>query len=150
MQQNQYRGSTSGSRREESDQELRQIVERIRKLNHMSELKPEDFAEEDGLADKFARNVKDKLKATQLRRFFHEIKNLKLQFKTTAFNRTKIALLMPMLAYAKGRKVIPDAFYDLMKECFGSRLCQTSDDFDRAVDFLEAILAYHKIYARQS
>lgn len=115
----------------------------------MKDLKAEDFAMPGGLADCFAEKMKKDLKATQLRRFFHEIKDLKLGFKATGFNRSRIAMLMPMLAYAKGRGVIPQEFYDLMTQCFGMEKCQDAEDFDRAVDLLEAILAYHKMYAQK-
>ena len=83
------------------------LVSKIKSLPRMNNLKAEDFAMPGGLADCFAEKMKKDLKATQLRRFFHEIKDLKLEFKVTGFNRSRIAMLMPMLAYAKGRGVIP-------------------------------------------
>ncbi len=134
---------------QQSNHQGREVIAEIRKLSRMKDLKPEDFAEEGKLADQFANTAK-KLKATQLRRFFHEVKDLKLAFKTSGFDRSKVAMLMPMLAYAKGRDVIPADFYDLMTLCFGADRCQDKDDFDRAVDFLEAILAYHKMYAKNA
>jgi CRISPR-associated protein Csm2 len=57
-------------------------------------------------------------------------------------------MMMPMLAYAKGRKLIPQSFYDLMKICFGAEKCKTVEDFNQAVSFLEAILAYQKYYEK--
>ncbi len=134
----------------QKDSVVDEIRAEINKLPGMKALKPEKFAEPGGLAERFASDMKDKLKATQLRRFFHEVKDLKLAFETSGFDRSKIAMLMPMLAYAKGRKVIPDSFYELMTLCFGSQKCRDKYDFDRAVDFLEAILAYHKMFARNA
>lgn len=115
----------------------------IRTLPSMSHLKPEDYAEPDGLADVVART---EVKATQLRKIFHYVKELKREFERTdtKFNRAKVALIMPSLAYAQGRKLIPAEFYELLKLCFGPEKCKSADDFRSAADFLEAIMAYHK------
>lgn len=123
-----------------------QEVERfIRNLPSMSHLKPEDYAEPDGLADVVART---EIKATQLRKIFHYVKELKREFEKTdtKFNRAKVALIMPSLAYAQGRKLIPAEFYDLLKLCLGPEKCNSADDFRNAADFLEAIMAYHKYH----
>jgi CRISPR type III-A-associated protein Csm2 len=115
----------------------------------MSELSAAKYAEENGLADQFARDIQSELKPTQLRRFFHQIKSLHRQFeKESEFDRTKVALVMPALAYAVGRSLIPVDFYELMKFCFGAERCKTKADFENSVQFLEAILAYHKYYEK--
>jgi CRISPR type III-A-associated protein Csm2 len=119
--------------------------------NTMASLSAIKYAEENGLADEFARNIKKELNPTQLRRFFHQVKDLQLRFeKENNFDRAKIALIMPTLAYAVGRSLIPAEFYDLMKFCFGSEKCKTKADFENSVQFLEAILAYHKYYEKTS
>jgi len=117
--------------------------------NTMAMLSPIKYAEENGLADQFARDIRAELKPTQLRRFFHQIKSLQRQVEQTGeFDRTKIALVMPALAYAVGRTLIPVDFYELMKFCFGADRCKTKADFENSVQFLEAILAYHKYYEK--
>ena len=124
---------------------IQQITSELKALKSMSDLSPERFAEEDGLADSFVRQIRGDLKPTQLRKVFHQVKDLKLKIKSDEeFNRGQIALIMPTLAYSVGRGYIPKEFYDLMKLCFGSEKCKTKADFNTAADFLEAIMAYHK------
>ena len=61
-------------------------------------------------------------------------------------------LLMPKLAYAKGRKVIDNKFFELMKismEKVGSgKEEDILDDFKRFVQFLESIVAFYKVKNR--
>jgi len=125
---------------------IQQITSELKALKSMSDLSPERFAEEDGLAESFVRQIRGDLKTTQLQKVFHQVKNLKLKYNKSdeEFNRGQIALIMPTLAYSVGRGYIPKEFYDLMKICFGSEKCKTKADFNSAADFLEAIMAYHK------
>jgi CRISPR-associated protein Csm2 len=118
----------------------------IRALPSMSALKPDEYAEKDGWADIVAAD-RD-IKATQLRKIFHYVKDLKREFQRSEpnINRGKVSLLMPMLAYAHGRKHIPKDFFELLTLCFGQDKCKTADDFESAVNFLEAIMAYHKYH----
>jgi CRISPR type III-A-associated protein Csm2 len=130
-----------------------EIFAEIKKYKSMSELPIEAFAEEGQLADKFILDLNKNsrgINATQLRKFFHAIKKIQRQAqKEEKFDRSEVARLMPMLAYAVGRnELIPRDFYELMKLCFGSEKCTTKDDFLRAADFLEAVMAYHKFESR--
>lgn len=124
-------------------------------------LQLEDFAEEGKLADNLAKHYLsdgDKLKATQLRRFFHAIKNIERGMKgksgedETALPksvRAELLPLLPELAYARGRGLIPDDFYQLLKTCLSSQKLKTVADFKRLVAFLTAIMAYHKFHEGQ-
>lgn len=128
---------------------IREIQEQIRALPSMASLTPEKYAEEGGLAESFVLEIRGDLKPTQLRKVFHHIKDLQREIKQKpeAFNRAKLALIMPTLAYSVGRKLIPQEFYDLMKLCFGPEKCKTRADFESAANFLEAIMAYHKYHS---
>jgi len=119
----------------------------ISSLPSMAALKPEDYAEKGGYAD-IVVSSGTKLNATQLRKIFHHIKDLNRKFQRPGgtFERSKVALLMPALAYAKGRNHLPEDFYELLILCFGQAKCNTAEDFDNASNFLEAIMAYHKYY----
>ena len=126
--------------------EVKQQVERLRRMNDLS---PTDFAEEGGLADSLAREFGDKLKPTQLRKVFTEIKRIRREVEhkmppEAVFEQTKLMRLMPTLAYAVGRELLPRDFYDILKLSFGRQRVQTNADFLRAADFVEAIVAYHK------
>jgi CRISPR-associated protein Csm2 len=112
----------------------------------------EDF-EPGGLADELAKGYKGRLKATQLRRFFHAIKNIERGMRSykdedqlPAEIRGKLLPLIPELAYAQGRGLIPDDFYRLMKASLSSQKLQTVKDFRLLTEFLTAVLAYHKLY----
>jgi CRISPR-associated protein Csm2 len=127
---------------------IQEVHRYVTNLPSMSKLDPAVYAEPGGLADAVVLSAGRDLKATQLRKIFHYIKNLQRQFQKSdvGFNRNKVALIMPSLAYAKGRRLIPDKFFDLLALCFGQAKCRTVEDFDSAANFLEAIMAYHKFH----
>jgi len=113
----------------------------------------EDFAEPGKLADQLAKKYKNKLKTTQLRRIFHVIKAIERGMKgrkdeepLNTNDRREILQLLPELAYARGRDLIPQDFYKLMSVCLSSAKQQKVKDFRTLSSFLTAILAYHKYY----
>lgn len=113
-----------------------------------------DFAEPDKAAHKLAKEYaqKDKgLKPTQLRQVFHRLKDVERKLKSykddqdiPAERRADILPMMPHLAYAFGRELIPPHFYELMKACLRPTMLVKVKDFRLLVEFLTAILAYHK------
>lgn len=118
-------------------------------------LAPADFAPEGLVADHLARDFKDKLNATQMRKVFHTIKRIERGLKGKlkeqplgAEERSEISLLSPSLAYAVGRELLPKDFYDLMKTCLASDKMQTVEDFRRLTQLLTAILAYQKYHSK--
>lgn len=129
--------------------DIDRVIERIRSLQRMSELGVEEFAVEDGLADQVVKAVgTSQLKPTQLRKVFHTLKSIQQRVKQRPeqerFNSAELLKLMPVLAYAVGRDLIPRDFYHLLKAVFEPQRLRTNADFLRAFDFVEAILAYHK------
>lgn len=129
---------------------INDVKTKIQQLASFSLLSPDYYAVENGAAHIVARSIKDKeMKTTQLRKFFGHVKRLDAQTKgkkpTDAFESTKISLIMPELAYALGRKLISDDFYSLIKECLNASKMRTVADFKNFVDFLSAVLAYHKM-----
>ncbi len=132
------------------------ILETLKHEGRLSEvLRLEDFAEPGKLADELANGYRDRLKATQLRRFFHAIKNIERGMRNKRDEeplpreiRSQLLPLMPELAYAQGRNLIPRDFYDLMKASLSSQKLQTVGDFRLLTQFLTAILAYHKLYTK--
>lgn len=131
-----------------------QIKNEISKLGAMRDLSPSRFADENGMADKLAKSFgKDGLKATQLRKIFHALKEIERKVnreikggrkeKTDDFETQELSLLMPDLAYARGRGLIPEQFYNILRLCLREKV-KTYEDFERAMQFIEAVLAYHK------
>lgn len=126
--------------------DIQQVIQRIKSLKRMRELKVEEFAPEGGLADQVVQALGPaNLKPTQLRKVFHTLKLIqKNVIKDQEFDNSRLLTLMPMLAYSVGRELIPREFYDLLKEVFNPQRLETNEDFLRAFDFVEAMLAYHK------
>ncbi|MCS6859778.1 MAG: type III-A CRISPR-associated protein Csm2 [Abditibacteriales bacterium] len=134
---------------------MQTVLNTIKGKKAMSELRPEEFALEGGLADQVVlsfggtkRKIKEALKPTQLRKVFHTLKEIqqevKAKDKSGKFDSTKLLRLTPELAYATGRELLPRDFYLLLRECLDPKRLPTNADFLRAFDFVEAILAYHK------
>lgn len=139
-----------------ANKDAEQVIDEISKLGAMRDLSPSRFADETGLADKLAKSFgKDGLKATQLRKVFHALKEIERNVnreikggrkkKSDAFEVQELALLMPDLAYAKGRGLIPDEFYKVLRLTLRERV-KTYEDFERAMQFIEAVMAYHKFH----
>lgn len=134
--------------------DIQQVIQRIKSLKRMRELKVEEFAPEGGLADQVVQALGPaNLKPTQLRKVFHTLKLIQKNVikeqqskdkKDQEFDNSRLLTLMPMLAYSVGRELIPREFYDLLKEVFNPQRLETNEDFLRAFDFVEAMLAYHK------
>lgn len=134
------------------------ILTELKKTGSLMELlKPEQFAEPNQVADKLAEDyVKEKeMKPTQLRKVFHALKEQERLLKGKAdkemldsASKAKIRLFIPELAYARGRKLIPQEFYELMRLCLGSEKLQKVGDLRILMHFLTAILAYHKYHEK--
>lgn len=138
---------------ERLDPEISNILKKIDELDMLKELNQKTFADEGGYADKIASNRSLKsLKTTQLRKFFGAIKEMDSNLKEDGWNRVEgdFYLLKPKLANAKGRRLIPTEFYEFMKTCMSKVDVGSEDDkkenFRRFVEFLEAVVAYHKYY----
>lgn len=138
---------------------IREVKEKIDSLTTMSELDPIVFCQEDGIADSLIQEFnkqRKELKPTQLRKVFHELKAIQRDVlreikgeedKKQSFDkpfRKRVMKLMPTMAYATGRGLIPRDFYEVMKMCLEPEKLKTYEDFLRVSEFIEAIMAYHK------
>lgn len=113
-------------------------------------------------ADDFGRNLcaffekngkiltgNDALTSTQIRIFFSEVK--RIQGKGIEKEPTAFMLLKPKLAYAakRGKSKKLDEFRIIMEKAIDAVDIENEnfqERFQRFVDFMEAILAYHKAY----
>ena len=134
--------------------EIRDIIKKIDSLQNMSELDEKTIAEENGYAESVARDrdIKERLKTTQLRRIFDRVKTIERNLNEHGWDavRSDFYMLRPELAYAKARKLIPEQFFRLMDACMkqvdkGDNE-QKRSNYARFVRFLEAIVAYHKYH----
>jgi len=128
------------------------LKERIQRAKQLSALPVKDLVSPNGILDQLAQHFRQTLKATQLRRFFHDIKRLEQDAirGRGSFGRlqTQLALTLPELAYAYERGVIPQEFYDLMRSLLypPNERFRTKEDVRRLIEILTALLAYHKFY----
>ena len=134
--------------------EIIDIIKKIDSLQNMSELDEKTIAEENGYAESVARDrdIKKRLKTTQLRRIFDRVKTIERNLNEHGWDavRSDFYMLRPELAYAKARKLIPDQFFRLVDACMkqvdkGDNE-QKRSNYARFVRFLEAIVAYHKYH----
>ncbi|WP_299239948.1 type III-A CRISPR-associated protein Csm2 [Sulfurihydrogenibium sp.] len=99
----------------------------------------------------YAVGCRGKLKRSQLRKFFNEIKTIEYDLKSgedVKKIQIRILALIPKLAYSKGRELIDEEFYEFMKAI----LMKVKEDmnkenpqevFEVFVKILESIVAYH-------
>lgn len=132
---------------------LKEIQDKIEKLPSLKYYDIEEFVKFDGDADRLTDDLGEKdIKPTQLRKFFSALKEIELYVKDNGWDDTakvNFYLLMPKIAYAKGRKVISQRFYIFMKTAMNrvgsGKKEDTLEDFYRLVQFLESIIAFYKL-----
>lgn len=144
------------NKRDRGENPINGIISKIDKLNSLKELKPKDYADEGGYADKIAKNFSkgyndsQKLNTNQLRKFFGAIRDIESKEGKWENIEAEFYLLKPKIAVSVGRKLIPKDFYRLMMSCM--RKVDVGDNeenienFKTLVNFLEAIVAYRKYY----
>jgi len=138
------------------DKDVEKILNEIEKLSMLKNMTAKSFAEEKGYADELAWRLKGKLKTTQLRRFFDSIKGIKRKLSEDKEDikweevEADFYLLKPKLAYAKGRKLIPDEFYWIVKTSLNKvdkgNNEEKIESFKVFFSFLQSIIAYQKFY----
>ena len=134
------------------DTEVESILEEIEDLKMLKDLGEKKFADEKGYADTIASRLRG-MKTTQLRKFFDSIRKIKEELKDGRWEdvEAEFYLLKPKIAHARGRNLIPEEFNELMKVCMkkvdvGEDSDEKKKNFEKMVEFLEAIVAYHRYY----
>lgn len=131
---------------------IEKIIEEIKNRRKFKEVKVDEFAKAESWADLIAQSLGDKMKTTQLRKVFTSIKLMdqrtKGKLESEQFNDPDLYMLLPQMAYAKARKLIIPEFYDLIKTVINDGKIVDIGDFRRFVQFLTAIVAYHKQHSK--
>ena len=116
-------------------------------------LSEEAVREAENLGQRLApenRNDFNAMTSSQLRRFFGELKKIQLEAKVQSdseFKPLKVKLLKPKLAYAKGRATRENRigiFYNEVGVAIDA--IQTRQHLLNFVDWIEAVVAYHKFF----
>ncbi|GMG97782.1 type III-A CRISPR-associated protein Csm2 [Tepidimicrobium xylanilyticum] len=129
------------------------LIDEIKKVDSLKKVfKPENYALPDGWAHKTAESLsKDAMNSNQLRKIFTQLKNIEESIDRNKGNEltqeqmNKILLLMPQIAYARGRNLIPWPFYNLMKECITPNKIRDREDYKSFVSFYTSVIAYSKM-----
>jgi CRISPR-associated protein Csm2 len=98
--------------------------------------------------DDFGKFLSRPLSTSQIRNIYGELK--RIQMKGFAKEKTKFLLLKPKLAYATARSWSLEPLTDVLNAAFDSidkkDMEKGEKQFANFMDFIEAILAYHKAY----
>lgn len=129
---------------------------KIRIHKNLSDLSIEEISKEGGIAETLAKSFRGNLKTTQLRKFFDNIASNQERLKNGEWKdiESDFYMIRPNLAYAKGRKLIPDDFFILVSLCLekvntqGADNKKIKDNYDRFVELMQALVAYTKYYER--
>lgn len=96
-------------------------------------------------AAKFGPELKQqRLETNQIRKFLDAINQLKAQLVGSTFStiETEVILLKPKLAYAAARQKAVKPLNDVMSAAIDK--VENEKDFERLVQLIESIIAYHK------
>jgi len=151
--------SEERSQQRERGRNTQDIIKEIGKLKNLDELDIEHIAMENGIAESFVQGLGEKLNTTQLRKFFDKIIRIQNQIrnqdqiqKNREAVRADFYMIRPSLAYAKGRKLIPNEFFELVDTCMKKIPAendeQTIKNYNRFVDLMKAIVAYAKYHGK--
>lgn len=120
-----------------------------------STISVEAFAPDGKWAYHIAKFLGRDMKITQLRKVFNTLKQIEIDLKgkekDDPFQNPKLYMLVPQLAYARARGLIEQDFYNLLRKVIGdanTTKIKTVGDFNRFVDFMTSIVAYHKQFSK--
>ncbi|MGH9839917.1 MAG: type III-A CRISPR-associated protein Csm2 [Blastocatellia bacterium] len=140
------RGKDKAIDRGFKDRPHEKIKQRIEGLADLSSYGAKDLVRD---ARRLA-NYIGTLKTAQISRIYGAVKGLEMDFRRGAFDLDRLILLRPKLAYAanKNREVWP--LQEVLDACIEKIRAgdEGRKDFERFVNFFEAILAYHREHRR--
>ena len=99
----------------------------------------------DGVAYKIAYNLK-RTNTNQLRKFLSMIKEAEHYAKNVSLDagKEKLYRIVPLAAYAVGRKLFEKDFFDFIKNCITPKRLASLDDIIKFSTLFESIIAYRK------
>lgn len=133
-----------------------ELIDEIKKSKSLKEVfLPAKYALPGGWADKVVSSLgrgKDAaMNSNQLRKIFTQLKSIEDKVarnkrdNLTVEQMNEILLLMPQIAYARGRGLISQDFYNLLKECITPDKIKDKEDYRSFVRFYTAVVAYSKM-----
>lgn len=121
----------------------KQIMDTIQSLSSLKDYPIRELVEH---SSNFGPHLRqNRLDTNQIRKFLDAVKQIKAalpQSQSFAAIETDIVLLKPKLAYATARQSAAKPLSDVMAIAIDKT--HSEDDFERLVQLLESIIAYHK------
>ena len=148
-----FQRNTSYSDRKKSSTKTNEVLDHLKSVlgsKEFSELSYEEIAKQNGIAERLAKQ-KGALNVTQLRKFFDQVKKIELNLSdkdwTDAVTRD-FFMLRPQLAYAKGRDLISQEFFEQMSFCLDKVNASVNkpEAYRRFSSLVEATVAYRKYH----
>jgi CRISPR-associated protein Csm2 len=130
---------------------MNEIMDKIKRLNKLSELKEEDFAiPKSGIAYRIAQYFSQrgqKITISQLRKIFSEILSVCEDAERDLNQaRGKKYKIYPKIYYAMGRQLIPHEFKEILETILDK--VKDNEDFERLKDFMIALVAYFTAFEK--
>jgi CRISPR-associated protein Csm2 len=130
---------------------MNEIMDKIKRLNKLSELKEEDFAiPKSGIAYRIAQYFSQrgqKITISQLRKIFSEILSVCEDAERDLDQaRGKKYKIYPKIYYAMGRQLIPYEFKEILETILDK--VKDNEDFERLKDFMIALVAYFTAFEK--
>lgn len=136
--------SRQAHREEQSSEITQKLVSKIRRLENGLKNYPIRELVKD--AESFGSYLKSRgLETNQIRKFLDAINRIKAELvEGTEFSKieTDVVLLKPKLAYAAARQSPAEPLSNVMAVAIDQ--VHSREDFDRLVQLIESIIAYHK------
>jgi len=130
---------------------IEEVVKRIKENSRkkLTEIfNDEEILKPNGIADKIAKELKNNLKSSQLRKVFDKIKEIENALNRGEDYKPKILELYPKLAYSTGRKLMPRKFFNLLTLLL-EKAERDREDAKMVVKLITAIVAYSKLYGNR-
>jgi CRISPR type III-A-associated protein Csm2 len=135
---------------------IRNFLNLLRNKQCFRNLSLRELLAPNGWADKVAKSLQGRIKVTQLRKYFNEIKNACELAKQGNIDKARIRIwkLYPLIAYAtarniQGKPLMPLELAELLEEILKKveqDQCNQLEDYERLEDFITALYAYFKRY----
>lgn len=110
----------------------------LKKIERITSLKGIEIEEINESVKKIAKEIREDITTTQLRKVYGEIKRLQRE----VFDERKLYMLEPRLAYAFARGEQRADIYAIFEKCYPK--IKDEKDLNRFAYILEALVAYHK------
>jgi len=135
------RDKQQAERRDQKDKKTEEVKGYIKGLTNLKDYIAEKLVKHaEELGKLLAAGREKEISKRQIRLIFSAIKKMELR----GFDRGRLLLLKPKLAYLYGKNRKLKQFKEIITICIDK--VKDEDDFKKLVDFVEAILAYHKAY----